>query len=71
MRVTVRKQAAIEDEDSPYRRAADGIAARGALKPALQVLQDDKRGKVEGDQRCGLNAERAPQRLDQVGPLGG
>jgi hypothetical protein len=71
MRVTVREKAPIEDEDSPYCRAAHRIAALGALKPASQMLQDDKRGKVEGDQHCGLDAERAPERFDQIGSFSG
>jgi len=35
------------------------------------VLQDDKRGKVEGDQRRGLDSEIAPDRFDEIGAFGG
>ena len=69
--VPVGKKPAIEDENSAYVRPARGIAALGALKPASQVLQDDKRGKVEGDQRRGLDAEIAPERFDEIGAFGG
>jgi len=33
------------------------------------VLQDDKRGKVEGDQRRRLDGEIPPDRLDEIGAL--
>ena len=35
------------------------------------MLQDDKRGKVEGDQRRGLDGEIAPDRFDEIGAFGG
>ena len=50
---------------------AFGFAARGALEPAAQVLEDHKGGEIEGDDRRGADAELAPERLDQVGPLRG
>ena len=68
--VPVREQPAIEDENAAYVRPARGLAPLSALEPASQVLQDDKRGKVEGDQRRRLDGEIAPDRLDEIGAFG-
>jgi hypothetical protein len=51
MGVTVREEPAIEDENTAYFGPAGGFAAASALKPTSQVLENDKRGKVEGNQR--------------------
>jgi hypothetical protein len=45
------EEPAIEDEDSAYFWTARGLAPLGAVKPASQVLQDNERGKGEGEQR--------------------
>ena len=52
--VPVSKEAAIEDQNGVY---PDHPRVRPlyALEPASQVLQNDKRRKVEGDQRRGLD----------------
>ncbi|HKD46904.1 MAG TPA: hypothetical protein VKB67_04415 [Rhizomicrobium sp.] len=34
------------------------------------MLQDDKRGKIEGDERRGLDGKIAPDRLDEIGAFG-
>src|SRR5262249_52538022 len=69
--VRAREESAIEDENPSNFRAAYRFAPLGALKPALQVLQNDKGGKVEGDERSRLDAEIAPDRLDKIGAFGG
>src|SRR5262252_7414835 len=51
MSVPVREEPAIENEDTAYVRPAGGFALFRALKPASQELQNDKRGKVECNQR--------------------
>src|ERR1700751_4862797 len=71
MGVRVRKESAIEDEDPAYVRPARGFASLRALKPASQMLKDDKRGKVEGDQCRRLDGEIPPDRLDEIGAFGG
>ena len=52
MGVPVHEEPAIEDENAAYVRPAYEFTPLSALKPASQMLQDDKRGKVESDQRC-------------------
>ena len=49
------KEPAIEDQNAAYVRTTRGFAPLYALEPASQVLQNDKRRKVEGDQRRGLD----------------
>jgi len=51
VRVTVGKKPAIKDENSVYIRRAGRFATLSPLKPTSQVLENDKRGKVEGNQR--------------------
>src|SRR5262245_21935910 len=68
--VPVRKEAAIEDENPAYLRPIRGFASIRVLKPTSQYLQNDKRGKVEGDQPRGMNTEAAPDRFDEIGALG-
>src|SRR5262245_55075277 len=70
MRVAVREKTAIEGKDAANFRAAFGFAARVAVEPATQVLEDYERREVEGDERCGADAESPPNRLDEVGALG-
>jgi hypothetical protein len=69
--VPVGKKTAIEDENSVYIRPAGGFTAASALKPTSQVLENDKRGKVEGNQRRRLDAEIAPDRFDEIRTLRG
>src|SRR5215469_1960369 len=71
MGVPVREEPAIENEYPAYLRAASGFAPLRALKPTLQMLQDDKRGKVEGDQRGRADTKIAPDRFYQIGALRG
>src|SRR5262249_11293623 len=71
MGVPVREEPAIENEYPAYLRAACGFAPLRALKPTLQMLQDDKRGKVEGDQRRRADTKIAPDRFYQIGTLRG
>src|SRR5215469_6610732 len=68
--VPVREEPAIEDENAAYIRPTRRFAPLRALKPASQMLQDDKRGEVEGDQRRGLNTEIAPDRFDEISAFG-
>src|SRR5262249_43548603 len=68
--VPVGKESAIEDENTAYIRPVRGGALLRALKPASQMLQDDKRGEVKGDQRRGLNTEIAPDRFDEISAFG-
>src|SRR5215472_124236 len=68
--VPVRKEPAVEDENAAYIRSARRFAPLRALNPASQMLQDDKRGEVKGDQRRGLNAEIAPDRFDEISAFG-
>jgi hypothetical protein len=49
--VTVREESAIEDEDPTYFRAALADAPLQTLKPALQVLQDDKGSKTTREEK--------------------
>ena len=49
--VPVREEPAIEDEDAAYVRPTRGFASVSALKTASQMLQDDERGKIKGDER--------------------
>src|SRR5215470_3092433 len=51
MRVPVGEKSAVEDENSADVRPVRRFAPLRPLKPASQVLQNDKRGKVKGDQR--------------------
>ena len=67
----VRKKPTIEDENTAYVRPARGFAPLQALKPASQMLQNDKRGKVERNQRCRLDGVRAPDRFDEISPFCG
>jgi hypothetical protein len=55
---------AIKDENAAYVRPAQRLRA---LKPPMEMLQDDKRGKVEGNQRRGLYAKMPPHRFDEIG----
>jgi hypothetical protein len=55
--VPVREEPAIEDENAAYFGPAGGFTAASALKPTSQVLENDKRGKVEGNQRRRLDTE--------------
>jgi hypothetical protein len=66
----VREEPAIQDEDAAYFRTACGFAPLGALKPASEMLQDDKRGRVKGNQRRRLDTKTAPDRLDEIGAFG-
>jgi hypothetical protein len=66
----VREKATIEFENSAYFGPALGFASLDALKPASQVLQDNKGGKVEGDQRGGPDGEVSPDRFEQIGAFG-
>jgi len=68
--VPVRKEPAIEDENAAYIRPTRRFAPLRAFKPPSQMLQDDKRGEVEGDQRRGLNTEIAPDRFDEISAFG-
>jgi hypothetical protein len=54
--VTVGKKPAIKDENSVYIRPGR-FATLSPLKPTSQVLENDKRGKVEGNQRRRLDTE--------------
>jgi hypothetical protein len=68
--VPVRKEPAIEDENPAYVRPARGLASLRALKRTSQEFQNDKRGKVEGDQRCGLDRQIPPDCFDEISALG-
>ena len=70
MGVTVREEPAIEGEDSAYLRAARGLASVRAFKQTSQVLQDDERREVKGNQRRGFDGEIAPDRFDKAGTFG-
>ncbi len=71
MGVPIREEPAIEDENAAYFGPAGGFTAASALKPTSQVLENDKRGKVEGNQRCGLHRQMPPDRFDKIGTLRG
>jgi len=68
--VAVPEEPAIEDENTANVGPARGFASLRALKPTPQYLQNDKRGKVEGDQCCGLDRQMPPERFDEIGALG-
>jgi len=68
--VSVREEPAIEDEDTAYVRPVRGFSPLRPFKPASQELQNDKRGKVEGDQCCGLDGQIPPDRFDEISALG-
>src|SRR5215471_19093998 len=69
--VPLREEPAIEDDNAAYGRPARGLPTLGAFEPASQMLEDDKRGKVERDQRRGLDGEIAPECFDEIGAFGG
>src|SRR5215469_14526245 len=50
MSVSIRKKPTIEDECPADHGTAWGFALFHALQPAAQDFQNDKRGKVKGDQ---------------------
>ena len=62
----IREEPAIEDDNAAYGRPAHGLATLGAFEPAPQMLEDNKRGEVEGDQRRGLDGEIAPECFDEI-----
>src|SRR5262249_54287467 len=66
----VRKEAAIEDENAADLRPVRRFASLRSLKPTSQYLQNDKGGKVEGDQHRGLDTESPPDRVVEIGALG-
>jgi hypothetical protein len=69
--VPVREEPAIEDDNAAYGRAAHGLASLGAFEPAPQMLENDKRGEVEGDQRRGFDGEIAPECFYEIGAFAG
>jgi hypothetical protein len=69
--MSVRKEPAIENENATYFWSTRRLPTLGALKSASQVLRDDNRGKIEGDQRCGLDGLIPPDGLDEIGAFGG
>src|SRR5262245_6935035 len=71
VRVATWEKPAIKDENAAYVRPARRFTPLRALKPPLEMLQDDKRGKVEGNQRRGLDAKMPPDRFDEIGALSG
>lgn len=66
VRMPIREEPAIEDDNAAYGWPARGLAPLDAFEPASQMLEDDKRGKVEGDQRRGLDGEIAPECFDEM-----
>src|SRR5229473_76090 len=69
--MSVRKEPTIENKNATYFGSTRRLPTLGALKSASQVLRDDNRGKIEGDQRCGLDRLIPPYRLDKIGAFGG
>jgi hypothetical protein len=69
--VPVREEPSIEDQNAAYFGPAGGCTAASARKPTPQVFENDKRGKVEGNQRRRLDAEIAPDRFDKIRTLRG
>jgi hypothetical protein len=69
--VPVREEPSIKDENSAYFGPAGGFTAASALKPTSQVLENDKRGKVEGNQRRRLDAEIPPGCFNKIRTLSG
>jgi hypothetical protein len=69
--VSVTEESAIKDEDTAYFRYAPMGTPVGALKTPAKVLQNDERGKVEGNKHRRLDTEIAPDRFDKIRTLGG
>ena len=65
----VREEPTIEDENTAYFGPTGGFTAASALQSTSQVLENDKRGKVEGNQCRRLHAEIAPDRFDKIRAL--